>query len=193
MPLVIASNNAHKVREIKQILGNFFDDVLTMKDVGLDIEIEETGTTFEENSFIKADAVLKATGFPSLADDSGLCVDCLDGEPGVYSARYAGEEHDDEKNIDKLLENMRGKANRKARFVTALTLLYPDGRKIVAIGTTEGEIIEERRGTAGFGYDPVFYSAELGKTFGEATESEKNAVSHRGNALRKLEEIIPKA
>lgn len=190
MPLVIASNNAHKVKEIKKILGNFFDDVLTMKDVDLNMEIEETGSTFYENSLIKAEAVTKATGFPSLADDSGLCVDCLNGAPGVYSARYAGEEHDDDKNIDKLLAEMKGETNRKARFVTVLTLLYPDGRKITVEGTTEGKIIEERKGTAGFGYDPVFYSTELNKTFGEATEEEKNSVSHRGNALRKLEEIL---
>lgn len=190
MPLVIASNNAHKIKEIRCILGNFFGEVYSMKDVGLNMEIEETGATFEENSLIKAEAVCKETGMPSLADDSGLCVDCLNGAPGVYSARYAGIEQNDEKNIEKLLEVMQGKTNRKAQFVTALTLLYPDGKKIVAIGQTKGEITKEKCGNGGFGYDPVFYSYELNKTFGEADEKEKNSVSHRAKALIILEKAI---
>ena len=114
----------------------------------------------------------------------------LNGAPGVYSARFAGEEHDDEKNIDKLLSELKGERNREAEFVTVITLVYPDGKTIKAEGRTEGEITEARKGTGGFGYDPVFYSYELNKTFGEATEDEKNSVSHRGKALENLEKII---
>ncbi len=190
MKLVIASNNSHKVKEIKAILGGFFKEILTIKEAGLDIDPEETGSTFEENSLIKAEAVCKASGLAALADDSGLCVDALNGEPGVYSARYAGEEHDDEKNIDKLLETLGESKNRTAEFVTVVTLVYPDGKILTAKGATKGEITYERKGNAGFGYDPVFYSYELGKTFGEATEEEKNAVSHRGKALEALKNII---
>lgn len=190
MKLVIASNNAHKVREIKKILGNFFEEIFTMKEVGLDIEIKETGETFEENSKIKAETVMKKCNIAALADDSGLCVKALNGAPGVYSARFAGEEHDDEKNIDKLLSELKGESNRQAEFVTVITLVYPDGKTIKAEGRTEGEITEARKGTGGFGYDPVFYSYELNKTFGEATEDEKNSVSHRGKALENLEKII---
>lgn len=192
MTLVLATNNQHKVKEIKRILGDFFPDVKTMGEMGLKIDVEETGETFEENSFLKADAVCKITGCPSLADDSGLCVRALNGEPGVYSARYAGDEHDDDKNIEKLLRNLNGKTDRGAEFVTVITLLYPDGKKIVSIGKTEGEITFEKKGTGGFGYDPVFYSYDLKKTFAEASEDEKNAVSHRGRALRTLEETLRK-
>ena len=192
MTLVLATNNQHKVKEIKRILGDFFPDVKTMGEMGLKIDVEETGETFEENSFLKADAVCEITGCPSLADDSGLCVRALNGEPGVYSARYAGDEHDDDKNIEKLLRNLNGKTDRGAEFVTVITLLYPDGKKIVSIGKTEGEITFEKKGTGGFGYDPVFYSYDLKKTFAEASEDEKNAVSHRGRALRTLEETLRK-
>ncbi|MBR1625431.1 MAG: XTP/dITP diphosphatase [Clostridia bacterium] len=192
MTLVLATNNQHKVKEIKRILGDFFPDFKTMGEMSLKIDVEETGETFEENSFLKADAVCKITGCPSLADDSGLCVRALNGEPGVYSARYAGDEHDDDKNIEKLLRNMNGKTDRGAEFVTVITLLYPDGKKIVSIGKTEGEITFEKKGTGGFGYDPVFYSYDLKKTFAEASEDEKNAVSHRGRALRTLEETLRK-
>ena len=192
MTLVLATNNQHKVKEIKRILGDFFPDFKTMGEMGLKIDVEETGETFEENSFLKADAVCRITGCPSLADDSGLCVRALNGEPGVYSARYAGDEHDDDKNIEKLLRNMNGKTDRSAEFVTVITLLYPDGKKIVSIGKTEGEITFEKKGTGGFGYDPVFYSYDLKKTFAEASEDEKNAVSHRGRALRTLEETLRK-
>lgn len=192
MTLVLATNNQHKVKEIKRILGDFFPDVKTMGEMGLKIDVEETGETFEENSFLKADAVCKITGCPSLADDSGLCVRALNGEPGVYSARYAGDEHDDDKNIEKLLRNLNGKTDRSAEFVTVITLLYPDGKKIVSIGKTEGEITFEKKGTGGFGYDPVFYSYDLKKTFAEASEDKKNAVSHRGRALRTLEETLRK-
>ena len=191
--LVLATNNAHKVHEIKRMLqGSAFAEVITMKDAGLDVEIEETGTTFEENSLLKASVVCKLTGCPALADDSGLCVKALNGAPGVYSARYAGEEHDDNKNIDKLLHNLHGVSDRSAEFVTVLSVVYPDGRHVVAVGKTEGHITEKRMGNGGFGYDPVFYSNDLHKTFGEASEDEKNAVSHRGRALQNLKNILTK-
>lgn len=189
--LVLATNNAHKVQEIKRILcGTSFAEIVTMKDCGLEIDVEETGKTFKDNSLLKAKAVCEATGYPALADDSGLCVRALNGEPGVYSARYAGEEHDDNKNIDKLLRNMENVSDREAEFVTVLTIAYPDGKVVFAEGKTKGYISEERRGSSGFGYDPIFYSIDLGKTFGEATEDEKNAVSHRGRALRNLRSIL---
>ena len=190
MKLVIASNNGHKVREIKKILGRFFKEIVTIKELGLDIDPEETGNTFEENSLIKAKAVCLTSGLPALADDSGLCVNALGGAPGVYSARFAGIEQNDEKNIDKLLDELKDCKDRTAEFVTVVTLVYPDGKVLSAKGRTEGEITYERKGTGGFGYDPVFYSRELNKTFGEATEEEKNAVSHRGKALESLKKIF---
>lgn len=190
MKLVIASNNGHKVREIKKILGRFFKEIVTIKELGLDIDPEETGNTFEENSLIKAKAVCLASGLPALADDSGLCVNALGGAPGVYSARFAGIEQNDEKNIDKLLDELKDCEDRTAEFVTVVTLVYPDGKVLSAKGRTEGKITYERKGTGGFGYDPVFYSRELNKTFGEATEEEKNAVSHRGKALESLKKIF---
>lgn len=190
MKLVIASNNGHKVREIKKILGRFFKEIVTIKELGLDIDPEETGNTFEENSLIKAKAVCLASGLPALADDSGLCVNVLGGAPGVYSARFAGIEQNDEKNIDKLLDELKDCKDRTAEFVTVVTLVYPDGKVLSAKGRTEGEITYERKGAGGFGYDPVFYSRELNKTFGEATEEEKNAVSHRGKALESLKKIF---
>lgn len=190
--LVLATNNVHKVTEIKAILGDYFAEIVTMREVGLDIDIEETGTTFEENSFLKASTVCRMTNLPALADDSGLCVDALHGAPGVYSARYAGEEHDDQKNIDKLLANLREAKDRRAYFTTVLTLCYPDGRSLCVQGRTEGEIAEKRFGIGGFGYDPVFFSYDLNKTFGEATAEEKNAVSHRARALAELERVLAK-
>ncbi|MGN0768530.1 MAG: XTP/dITP diphosphatase [Christensenellales bacterium] len=190
MKLVIASNNGHKVREIKKILGRFFKEIVTIKELGLDIDPEETGNTFEENSLIKAKAVCLASGLPALADDSGLCVNALGGAPGVYSARFAGIEQNDEKNIDKLLDELKDCKDRTAEFVTVVTLVYPDGKVLSAKGRTKGKITYERKGAGGFGYDPVFYSRELNKTFGEATEEEKNAVSHRGKALESLKKIF---
>ena len=190
MKLILATNNKHKINEIKKILGNYFPCILSMKDVGLDIEIEETGNTFEENAFIKAETISRMTGMIALADDSGLSVDCLNGAPGVYSARYAGDEHDDEKNIDKLLDVMKEETNRNAKFITVLALICPDGRKFMAEGKTFGEITTKRKGNGGFGYDPIFYSYELNKTFGESTEEEKNLVSHRKKALENLKTIL---
>ncbi len=186
MKLVLATNNNNKVREIKQILSNKFEEFITLKELGIDVEIEETGTTFFENSFIKASTITKMTGLPALADDSGLQVDALNGAPGIFSARFAGENADDNKNIDLLLEKMTTETNRKANFVSVVTVTYPDGKTISAEGKTFGRILTKRQGSNGFGYDSVFFSDNLQKSFGEATSEEKNAISHRSVALESL-------
>ncbi len=190
MKLVIASNNAGKIREIKEVLGNRFEGIYSLKELGYDVEAEETGKTFEENARLKALAVVNATGMCALADDSGLCVEALGGAPGLYSARYAGVNGNDEKNKKLLLKNMEGISNRRAYFITVMVLLFPDGREIIAEGRTYGEILTEERGTAGFGYDPLFFSDDLKKSFGEALAEEKNAISHRGRALACLVEKL---
>jgi len=177
---------------MKAMLGKYFPDILSMGEAGLQIEIEETGSTFAENAYIKACAVCEKTGKPALADDSGLRVDFLCGEPGIYSARYAGVEQNDAKNIEKLLEKMKGvpQEARTADFTTTLCLCFPDGRVLYTEGNTSGRILTEKRGENGFGYDPVFFSFDLQKSFAEATESEKNAVSHRGRALQKMVSLL---
>ena len=192
MDLVIASNNAHKVREIKQILGDKFT-LYTMADKGLSMEIEETGSSFFENALIKAKAVSEATGAIALADDSGLCVEILDGAPGVYSARYAGIEQDDAANRLKLLQALSAYPNevdRKAYFATSIVLYYPTGEYLHAEGKVDGYILKEETGTHGFGYDTLFYSYDLGKCFGICDQEEKNSVSHRGRALHALEKML---
>ena len=190
MKLVIASNNPNKVREIKTIIGDFFAEVYTLKDLGIDVDVEETGTTFMENALIKAKAISDMTNMCALADDSGLCVNALDGAPGVYSARYAGEEHDDKKNNALLLKNLEGKSDRSAYFVSTVVLYYPDGTHIDAEGRTEGTILFAPEGNNGFGYDPLFYSLDLKKSFASAAPEEKNAVSHRGRALNALKQKL---
>lgn len=189
MKIAIATNNPNKLREIRAILGGFFDEALSLSDLGIDIDIEETGTTLTENALIKARTIRDLTGLPALADDSGLMVDALGGAPGVYSARYAGEEHDDKKNNALLLKNLEGKP-RDAKFCSVIALCYPDGRELTAEGSVRGVILEEERGTGGFGYDPLFFSPELGKTFAEATPEQKNSVSHRSRALRAMLELL---
>ena len=189
MKIAIATNNPNKLREIRAILGGFFDEALSLSDLGIDIDIEETGTTLTENALIKARTIRDLTGLPALADDSGLMVNALDGAPGVYSARYAGEEHDDKKNNALLLKNLEGKP-RDAKFCSVIALCYPDGRELTAEGSVRGVILEEERGTGGFGYDPLFFSPELGKTFAEATPEQKNSVSHRSRALRAMLELL---
>ncbi len=186
--LIVASSNKGKIREIKALLGDRYE-ILSMSDAGIDIEVEETGSTFEENAIIKAKAIYKACGEPVVSDDSGLIVDSLNGEPGVYSARYAGIEHDDNKNNEKLLKNLEGKSDRRARFVSSV--VFYDGKRLVtAEGTVEGEILSERCGNNGFGYDPLFFSYELNKSFGDATDEEKNTVSHRARAFKNLTEKL---
>lgn len=192
MNLAIATNNQHKLKEIKEILGGCFDDLKSIKDLGYDIDIEETGSTLKENALIKARAIRDLTGMISLADDTGLMVDALDGAPGVYSARFAGEEHDDKKNIAKLLDCLKDipKEGRTAHFCTVIAVCYPDGKELIAEGRVDGEIAFAPQGENGFGYDPVFYCYDLNKIFATATSEEKNSVSHRGRALRKMLEIL---
>ncbi len=182
--LVVASGNAHKLKEIAEIFTDF--EVVSQKQMGFSAEVEETGTTFLENALLKARAACLALGLPVLADDSGLCVDALDGAPGVFSARYAGGHGDDKANRALLLKNLEGKANRRAHFTCALALVYPDGKTLTAEGRTYGEILFSEEGDGGFGYDPIFKSEDLNESFGLAGAEEKNAVSHRGRALRSL-------
>ncbi len=182
--LVVASGNAHKLREIAEIFTEF--EVVSQKQMGFDEDVEEAGTTFLENARIKATAAAKALGLPTLADDSGLCVDALDGAPGVYSARYCGHHGSDKENRDLLLKNMQGVTDRRAHFTSALALVYPDGRELTAEGDTYGKILTEEQGEGGFGYDCIFHSDDLNKSFGLATAEEKNAVSHRFRALQAL-------
>lgn len=181
--IVAATTNAGKLKEFRDILSDF--DVVTVADVGFFDEIEENGQTFIENARLKAKTVCEAVGLPTLGDDSGLCVDALGGAPGIYSARYSGQGVPANRKL--LLKNLQGEINRSAHFNCAVALVFPDGREYVAEGQTYGEITtEETNGGNGFGYDCLFYSHELGKTFAEASADEKNAVSHRGRALHNL-------
>lgn len=181
--IVAASGNAGKIREISEILNDY--RVISCKELGFTDDIEETGKTFYDNALIKAETVAKALNMPALADDSGLCVTALSGAPGVYSARYSGT-GTDEGNIDKLLKETENISDRSAKFVSAVVVYYPDGKIVSAQGETFGEILRARRGNGGFGYDPVFYSYDLKKSFGEASAEEKNSVSHRARALAEL-------
>lgn len=186
MELVIASNNKHKVREISEILAGKFDHIYSLNELSIHVDPEETAETFLGNAMIKARAIAAYTDKAVIADDSGLEVSFLGGAPGVHSARYAGEPCSDDRNNEKLLAEMRGATDRSARFVTTIVLLFPNGKSLVGEGEVRGEILTEKRGEHGFGYDPLFYSPELGKTFGEASEEEKNSVSHRSRALKEL-------
>lgn len=189
--VVIATKNKGKARDFEAIFKPMGYDVLTLFDVAPSMDIEETGTTFEENAILKAEALAKDLGQLVIADDSGLEVDALNGEPGVYSARYAGD-HDDEANIDKVLANLAETPDneRTARFVCCLAITGPDFPTTTVKGYCEGQILRERQGSDGFGYDPIFYMPALGKTLAEVTAEEKGKVSHRGNALRILTETL---
>lgn len=190
--IVVATANRNKVREIKEIMAGLPYNILSMSDAGIDVAIEETGGTFEENARIKAHTLRQMTGAMVLADDSGLEVDFLNGAPGVYSARFAGSNATYSEKIKKLLDMLDGvpAEKRTARFVCAAILIMPDGREICARGTCEGYIALEPSGTNGFGYDPVFYYPPAGKTLAQMTEEEKNRVSHRGKAMRDLAESL---
>lgn len=183
MKLVLASKNKKKITEMNQILAQLGIQVCSQEEAGVDIEVEETGTTFEENSLLKARAVMEQTGLPAIADDSGLCVDALNGAPGVYSARYGGEGLDDAGRTRLLLENMRGQSPRTARFVSVITCCFPNGDVVAARGECEGTIAFAPMGEGGFGYDPVFFIPGLKKTFAQLEAQDKNAISHRGKAL----------
>ena len=180
--IVAATGNAHKLKEIREILTDF--TVLSAAEAGFFDEVEETGADFLENAFLKARAVAKKTGMAALADDSGLCVKALGGAPGIYSARYSGG--DSKENRKLLLKNLEGITEREACFVCAIALVCPDGTEYSSIGKTFGTILHEERGANGFGYDSLFFSDDLNKSFAEANEDEKNSVSHRGRALKGL-------
>ena len=196
MKVVLASKNRHKLEEIRKITEKFDIELILQSELGVDLDVEETGTTFEENSFIKAEAVMKATGLPALADDSGIAVDALNGEPGVYSARYGFDESlDDWGRLLLLLKNTEQvpDGQRQAKFVCVITLVTPQGQTIQARGEIHGELLREPRGENGFGYDPIFYYPPLGKTTAELSPEEKNLVSHRGQALAAFYEKMKEA
>ena len=196
MRVVLASKNPHKLVEIRQITDKFGFDLVLQSELGVDIDVEETGKTFEENSLIKAKAVMEATGLPAIADDSGIAVDALNGEPGIYSARYGFDDTlDDHGRMMLLLKNTEQvpDGQRQAQFVCVITFITPDGTTIQARGEIHGELTREPRGQNGFGYDPIFYYPPLGMTTAELPSEVKNQVSHRGNALRILNEKLKEA
>ncbi len=186
MKMVLASQNAHKLVEMSHILSEYGVELVLQSELGIHVDVEETGTTFEENSLLKAKAVMEAAGMPAIADDSGLCVDALGGAPGVYSARYGGEGLDDVGRYRLLLENLRGQMDRRGKFVSVVTACFPNGDVLCARGECHGTIAYAPQGENGFGYDPVFFVPEMRKTFAQLTEAEKNQISHRGNALKEF-------
>ena len=194
--LVVASSNKHKIDEISKVTKKFGIDVISRDDAGIpkEFDIEEDGSTFEENSYIKAKAIMDICGKPTIADDSGLMVEALGGAPGVYSARFAGEDQNDERNNEKLKDLLKDipYKDRRAKFVSVITLLFPDGREIVARGECPGHIIEEERGDNGFGYDPLFVPEGYGSTFGMLSPDVKNEISHRALALKNLAKELEK-
>ena len=193
MKVILASRNEGKLREMRIILSKYGMDVVSRDDAGIPaFEVEETGTTFEENSYLKAKAIMEASGCPTIADDSGLVVDALGGEPGVYSARYAGEGCTDDDNNELLLRRMESvpDGERSARFVSVITMLFPDGRKLVAKGTVEGRIDRCLDGEGGFGYDPLFIPDGYDRSFGVLSSEIKNSISHRAKALYELEMLL---
>jgi XTP/dITP diphosphohydrolase len=185
-PLVLATRNKGKIAELKALFSGFPIDIKSLNDFGPIPEPVEDGKTFEENAYKKAHFTARVLGFPALADDSGLVVEALGGQPGVFSARYAGEGAGDEANIRKLLKAMEDKADRRAAFECVIAIAVPRGPALIYNGRCEGEIAREQRGKDGFGYDPVFFYQALGKTFAELSREQKNQVSHRGKAMAKL-------
>ena len=190
MKLILASKNPKKLAELREILSGLGVEVCSEADAGVDVDVEETGTTFEENSLLKAKAVMEASGLPAVADDSGLCVDALNGAPGVYSARYGGPGLDDAGRCRLLLENLRGLGPRTARVVSAITCCLPNGDVLTARGECPGTIAFTPMGSDGFGYDPLFWVPERKKTFAQMSHEEKNAISHRGKALAAFAEEL---
>ena len=196
MRFVLATHNPGKLREMGEILKDFGIEVVSPKDLGINVDVEETGSTFAENAMLKAKAICKAADLPAIADDSGLCVDALNGAPGVYSARYGGEGLDDRGRYMLLLSSLRGAPTRAAHFACAVACAFPNGDTLTAEGRCDGSIAYAPLGEGGFGYDPVFLLPGTGKTFGQLTQEEKSAVSHRGRALKdfagKLEAYLKK-
>ena len=196
MRFVLATHNPGKLREMGEILRDFGIEVVSPRDLGITVDVEETGTTFAENAMLKAKAICKEANLPAIADDSGLCVDALNGAPGVYSARYGGEGLDDKGRYMLLLSSLRGAPTRAAHFACAVACAFPNGDTLTAEGRCDGSIAYAPLGEGGFGYDPVFLLPGTGKTFGQLTQEEKSAVSHRGRALKdfagKLEAYLKK-
>ena len=190
MKFVLASHNQGKLAEMQRILGQLGVEVVLQSELGLALEPEETGTTFTENARIKAEAVMQASGLPAIADDSGVCVDALNGAPGIYSARYGGPELDDVGRYQLLLNNLRGATNRTAHFTSAIACIFPNGDTIEAEGICPGTIAFAPQGNGGFGYDPVFFLPQLRKTYAQLTPEEKAAVSHRGKALEVFDQKL---
>lgn len=191
--VIIATQNKGKAKDFEALFGPLGYEVLTLRDVAKDMDVEETGVTFEENAILKAEAVAEALRTTVIADDSGLEIDALNGEPGVYSARYAGEAKSDEANIEKVLAKLEGvsEEQRTARFRCVLAIASPNKETVTYSGSCEGMILSERRGDHGFGYDPIFFVPNEGKAMAELLPEEKAAISHRGNALRELEKAMP--
>ena len=186
MRFVLATHNPGKLREMGEILKDLGIEVVSPKDLGITVDVEETGTTFAENAMLKAKTVCQAAGLPAIADDSGLCVDALNGAPGVYSARYGGEGLDDKGRYLLLLSSLRGAPTRAAHFACAVACAFPKGDTLTAEGRCDGSIAYAPLGEGGFGYDPVFLLPGTGKTFGQLSQEEKSAVSHRGKALKEF-------
>ena len=185
MKLVLASKNQKKLVEMQRILSDLGVEVVLQADLGIDVDVEETGTTFTENATLKAKAVMETSGLPAIADDSGLCVDWLNGAPGIYSARYGGVETDEDR-YRLLLQNMRGSTNRAAHFHASIVCCFPNGDTLTAEGDCFGTLAYAPAGEGGFGYDPIFFVPEKRKTFSQLTAEEKNEISHRGVALREF-------
>lgn len=192
MKLILASNNEHKLVEIRAILGGEFDEILSLREAGIAHETVEDGSTFLENAEKKAREIMEISGCCALADDSGLCVDALGGAPGIYSARYAGEHGDDKANNRKLLRDLEGVEDRRAHFACAMVLVRPDGSVVRAEGRMDGVIAFAEAGSNGFGYDPLFYLPQRGCTNAQLSPEEKNAISHRAKALHALVEQLRK-
>lgn len=188
--VVLATRNKGKVKEFAGLLESVVENVISLDDLESPPEVVEDGETFTENALKKARTIARYSGKPTLADDSGLAVEALGGRPGVYSARYSGEDATDKTNIDKLLRELGSEANRRAKFVCVLGLVFPDGEEIIAEGQCPGEITSEPRGEGGFGYDPVFYLPDRGKTMAEVSPEVKNSISHRASAVERLKEIL---
>ncbi|MBU0673865.1 MAG: XTP/dITP diphosphatase [Proteobacteria bacterium] len=184
--IVLATRNAGKIKEFQSLLKDFPVDILGLDAFGPIPEVVEDGETFDDNAYKKASFTARCLGFPAISDDSGLVVEALNGKPGVHSARYAGPKATDRDNIDKLLKEMAGKSDRRAAFKCVISLTVPSGPALTYEGSCEGEILETPRGEGGFGYDPIFFSPELGKTFAESDLAEKNRLSHRGRALAEM-------
>lgn len=190
MKFVLATHNPGKLKEMSAILTQYGVEVVSPKDIGLTVDVEETGTTFAENAMLKAKAICEAAQLPAIADDSGLCVDALNGGPGVYSARYGGEGLDDKGRYTLLLNSMRGQTTRAAHFTCSIACAFPNGDTITAEGQVQGTIAFAPMGEGGFGYDPVFFVPSLSKTFGQLSAEEKRAISHRGKALAEFSEKL---